>query len=252
MIDHDNLAEYADPALYDCENDDFEPDGPFYLSIAQRVGGSALELGCGTGRITIPLAQHGIAITGLDVVPGMLARAQDKAKDLRICWVEADARSFHLDTQFHLVFAAGTFQHFLELSDQEAVLARVREHLVPKGYFAVAVGFPHPERLRDVEEEKEWFSYFDEYGRQVRVSGNYVYDPVKQISIETAYRRWHDSEGREVVRRAPLAQRVFFPQEMEALLHYNGFIVSECYGDWDLNPLASDSKIMICVCQKAE
>ena len=55
MIDHTNLEDYADPLLYDLENSSFEPDGSFYLSLAQQVGGSVLELGCGTGRVTIPL-----------------------------------------------------------------------------------------------------------------------------------------------------------------------------------------------------
>ncbi|MBN2362694.1 class I SAM-dependent methyltransferase [candidate division WOR-3 bacterium] len=62
--------------MYDCENNSFEPDGPFYLAIAKKLGGAALELGCGTGRITIPLAQYGIDITGPDIVPGMLERAK--------------------------------------------------------------------------------------------------------------------------------------------------------------------------------
>ena len=60
MIDHTNLEDYVDPILFDLENGDFEPDGPFHLMLAQRLGGSVLELGCGTGRITIPLAREGI------------------------------------------------------------------------------------------------------------------------------------------------------------------------------------------------
>ena len=54
MFNHSNLEDYTDPVLYDLENDDFEPDGPFYLAHAQRVKGPVLELGCGTGRITVP------------------------------------------------------------------------------------------------------------------------------------------------------------------------------------------------------
>jgi SAM-dependent methyltransferase len=84
MIEHTNLEDYEDPVIYDDENKDFEPDWPFYLSLAQQVSGSVLEMGCGTGRVTIPLAQKGIDMTGLDIVPGMLARAQEKAGDLPI------------------------------------------------------------------------------------------------------------------------------------------------------------------------
>ena len=66
-----NLAEYTQPELYDLEKQEFAPDGPFFLTLAQRIGGPVLDLGCGTGRITIPLAHHGLACTGLDAVPGM-------------------------------------------------------------------------------------------------------------------------------------------------------------------------------------
>ena len=78
MPDHTNLEDYTDPDLFDLENQDFEPDGPFYLALAKKLGGAALELGCGTGRVTIPLARQGIEITGLDIVPGMLATLEAK------------------------------------------------------------------------------------------------------------------------------------------------------------------------------
>jgi SAM-dependent methyltransferase len=246
------LEEYADPAIYDCENKEFEPDGPFYLALAQRLGGPVLEMGCGTGRITIPLAQHGIDITGLDVVPGMLERAKSKAGGLAVCWVEADARAFHLDNQFRFIFESGAaFQHMLERQDQEAMLARVREHLAPDGCFVVSSIFPRGRLLENVESEQEWFSYLTEQGQQVRVSGTQYYDSVRQIKLETAYRRWRDSAGQQVTRCAPLSLRYTFPQEMEALLHYNGFLVVERYGDWDQSPLSSESRSMLYVCQQA-
>jgi SAM-dependent methyltransferase len=252
MTEHTNLEDYADPVLFDIENSEFEPDGPFYLSLAQQVAGSVLELGCGTGRITIPLAQHSIDIVGLDVVPGMIAQAKGKAGDLPIRWVEADVRDFHLGQQFDLICAPGAvFEHLLERADQEAMLACVREHLAPEGLFASSILFPHPARMVNSEEEQEWFSYVDEAGREVRVTGTDRYDPVRQIREETAYRRWHDAEGREVTRRARLALRLVFPQEMDSLLHYNGFTVLHRYGDWDSGPLTDQSRCIIHVCKKA-
>lgn len=92
----DNLEEYADPVLYDYEHKDFEPYGPFYLTLAERIGGEILDLGCGTGRVTIPLAQRSFRITGLDIVPEMLEFAKKKASKLSVDWVEADVRDFHL------------------------------------------------------------------------------------------------------------------------------------------------------------
>lgn len=253
---HDNLTEYNDPALYDDENPDFEPDGPFFHRLIQECGlpvygTPVLELACGTGRLTIPLARQGVTITGLDIVPGMLNRARQKAGDLPIRWIEGDARTVRLDTQFRVIFASGFFQHLLERADQEAVLQSVRTHLAPGGCFAFSVFFPHADSLEDSadEQEQEWFSYPNAEGQMVTVTGIDHYDPIRQVRTETAIRRWIDADGRERVQRAPLSQRMFFPQELQALLHYNGFAVTGLYGDYNRRPLAPDDRLMIIVCQ---
>lgn len=251
MTDHTNLEDYADPMLFDAENSDFESDGPFYLSLAQQVAGSVLELGCGTGRITIPLAQHGVDIVGVDIVPGMIARAKSKAGDLPIQWVEADVRDFHLGQEFDMICAPGfVFEHLLDRIDQEAMLACVHEHLTPEGIFVSVIRFPGPELMINVEKEQDWSSYIDENGRAVRVSGTDYYDPVRQIREETAYRHWQDAAGRVVTRRARLALRLIFPQEMSCLLHYNGFRELHRYGDWDFSPLTDQSHRIIQVWKK--
>src|SRR4051794_25820427 len=114
MVEASNLEEYDDPDVYDFENREFDPDGPFYLTLAQRIGSPLLELGCGTGRVAIPLAKKGFDLTGLDVSAAMLALARRKAAELPIQWVEADLRHFHLSAQFRLIYmAGGTFHHML-------------------------------------------------------------------------------------------------------------------------------------------
>ena len=251
MTAHDNLAEYDDPAIYDQETPSFEPDGPFYLALAQRFGGPVLELGCGTGRITIPLARRGVDITGLDLAPRMLEHARRKAPDLPITWIESDVRSFHLGGRFRFIFESGaTFQHLLARPDQEAMLARVREHLATDGRFVVSTVIPTTGLLTDEPTEQHWFSYTDQAGLAVRVSGTQQYDRSRQVKTETAYRRWRVAEGQEVVRCAPLMLRYTFPQELEALLHYNGFMVTERFGGWDGGALTGDSEQLICVCRK--
>jgi SAM-dependent methyltransferase len=263
MTDIDTLAvqasleEYAHPELYDLENQPFEPDGPFSLALAQQLQGPVLELGCGTGRVTIPLAQNGVDITGLDLVPAMLERAKLKAGGLAIRWVAADARCYHLEqadgtrSHFRMIFEIGSvFQHMLAQADQEAFLARVHEHLEDDGRFVMSLFFPHPDMLTDVQAEQPWFSYENLAGQEVSVSGTEAYDPLRQVKLETAYRRWEDASGQEIVHVAPLSLRYVFPQEMETLLHYNGFRVLERYGDWDGSPLSKESRLMIYVCAK--
>jgi SAM-dependent methyltransferase len=245
-----NLEEYIDPERYDMETHQFEPDGSFLLALAQQLGGPVLELGCGTGRLAIPLAQHGIDMTGLDIVPGMLARAKQKAGDLPIAWVEADARAFQLGRKVRLIFDNGAaFMHVLARTDHEAILACVREHLDTDGRYVLCVSMLQPTQMTD-KEEREWFSYVDHQGCEVRVSGTERYDLVRQIYHEDAVRRWRDEAGQEVIRHAPLARRIFFPPELEALLHYNGFTVLDRYGSWDASPLTNESHTMIFVCKR--
>lgn len=247
-----NLDEYADPDHYDLEKPDFAPDGPFYQALAQQLGGAVLELGCGTGRLTIPLAQAGVAITGLDAVPAMLARARRKAGDLPIRWVEADARSFSLDAAFNLVLDTGeVLQHALTRHEHEAILARVRAHLNPGGRFVLSTLIPRAGLITD-QAEQPWFSYVDGEGCHVQVSGTVRYDALRQVYHEDAIRRWRSAAGEDVTHLAPLARRLFFPHELEALLHYNGFAVAQRFGDWDGSALEDDSELLILICSRRE
>ena len=98
-------------------------DVAFYLAQAQATAGSVLEIGCGTGRVTIPLAAAGVDITGLDVSASMLEEAKRKAdsQGLRIDWVAADGRSFDLGRRFSLIMMPfNTLQFFRDDSGARA------------------------------------------------------------------------------------------------------------------------------------
>src|SRR5215218_8149650 len=98
------LILYDNPILYDC----VVRPGPceaFYRDLARKTGGPILELACGTGRLTIPLARDGHEVVGLDASRTMLraARAKAEAEDLDIAFVQADMRSFDLGQRFPLI-----------------------------------------------------------------------------------------------------------------------------------------------------
>ena len=263
MIDHNNLEEFADPHTYDME-DTSDTGIAFYAALAQETGSPVLEIACGTGRVSIPIARLGFAVTGVDIVPGMVERARSKAVGLPTRWIEGDARTFDLGEQFRLIFLTGNaFQAFLTRADQEALLERVRAHLHDDGLLAFETRNPRwaTRETRAAEEEGLFANletcdqeeggqpYTDSSGRDVRVSKTQAYDHVAQILHWTTYRRRRagDQEHTTITR---IAVRYTFPQELAALLHYNGFTILRQYGDWNLEPLTAASPSIIVVCRK--
>lgn len=261
MIDHNNLEEFADPHNYDIE-DSSDTGIAFYSALAQETGSSVLEIACGTGRVSIPIARLGFAVTGLDIVPGMVAQARSKSAGLSTRWVEGDARTFDLGERFRLIFLTGNaFQAFLTRADQEALLERVRAHLHDEGLFAFETRNPRWNsdtsssngelwaNLETRDKESGWQSYPDGSGRDVRISRTQVYDHAAQILHWTTYRRWRagDQDHTKITR---IAVRYTFPQELAALLHYNGFTIIRQYGDWNLEPLSAASTSIIVVCRR--
>lgn len=249
MKDDSNLEMYADPINYDLESGAVDLDGSLLPKLASQASGPVLELGCGTGRVTIPLAQQGFDMTGLDITPHMLEHAQNKAKRLPIQWICDDVRSFHLETQFSLIYTYGAvFQHLLTRVDQEAMLASAYKHLAPGGKFVIDVGFKQPKSMITAPEPEEWYSFIDNQGRKVQVSGTDHYDHLRQIWYQSLYRHWPETDGQNQAQPERLALRYIMPQEMEVLLFYNGFKVLSRYGDWKGNPLSEDTYLHIYVC----
>jgi SAM-dependent methyltransferase len=262
LIDHDNLDAFADAEAYDIA-DPTDTGGPFYRALAQEAGGSVLEIGCGTGRVTIPIAELGFPVTGLDIVPGMIERARRKSAGLPAKWVVGDGRSFRLDERFQLIFLTGNvFQFFLTIADQAALLERVYAHLHPDGLFAFETRNPRwaglatrPEPyegmffyLESWGEERAADTYLDAKGRTVRASHTQAYDHGAQILHLTGYKRWREG-GQEQTQVTRTALRYTFPQELAALLQAHGFAIIRQYGDWNFEPLTEASPSIIVVCR---
>ncbi len=267
MLDHDNLEEFSDPHAYDFE-DQSNTGVAYYTALARETGSPVLEIACGTGRVSLPIARQGFAVTGLDIVPGMLALARSKSAGLPVRWVEGDARAFDLGEQFRLIFLTGNaFQAFLTRADQEALLARVRAHLHPDGLFAFETRNP---RWRDQTPASQAasppgegaFAYLetraeaepapahtDRHGHVVQISRTQVYDHVAQVLHWTTYRRWRAGDQPQT-RVTRIAVRYTFPQELAALLHYNCFNLLRQYGDWNLEPLTAASPSILVVCRR--
>jgi SAM-dependent methyltransferase len=131
-------------------------DIAFYHCLAQATGGPALELGCGTGRIALALAQTGLSITGVDVSTGMLALARRKNERLAaaasrcLTFLEGDMARLDLGRRFGMAFIAfRSFQHLLTVDEQRATLTGVRRHLRPDGRLALHLFDPRFDLLAD-------------------------------------------------------------------------------------------------------
>jgi hypothetical protein len=174
--------------------------------------------------------------------------------------VEDDARTFDLHEQFRFIFLTGNaFQAFVTNAEQAAVLQRAHAHLHDEGLFAFETRnplFPNTKtrdgffpllETRTEEDDRPPFIDVDEH--EVHESLTQVYDHVMQILHLTGQKRWHDGkeEPTKIIRTT---LRYTFPQELAALLHYNGFCIERQYGDWNDEPLSLTSPSIISICRK--
>ncbi|MGF9888534.1 class I SAM-dependent methyltransferase [Priestia megaterium] len=139
-----NLEQYNNPILYDDENEQYTEDVAFLLTEAAHKSGIILDLACGTGRATIPLAQAGHLLMGVDIHPPMLQEAQKKAEalNLSVKWVEQDCTKLDLKVKSDFIYIVGnSFQHFLTNEEQHAFLRSVYTHLNDGGTFIVGIRF---------------------------------------------------------------------------------------------------------------
>jgi ubiquinone/menaquinone biosynthesis C-methylase UbiE len=112
-----------DGKQYDAHFGPYTHDVPFYLRQIRKYGEPVLELACGTGRITIPLAEKGIKITGLDISKSMLSQAKknSKEKGVDVEWVKADCRDFRLKKKFNLIFfPINSICHLMDIESVES------------------------------------------------------------------------------------------------------------------------------------
>ena len=123
-------------SLYDHFNP-WDDQDAFYLEQARRYGGPVLDLGCGTGRLAVHIAeQTGFEVTGVEPGAGMIGVARSRAGPDRVQWVHANGQSFEVATRFEFAYMTGhAFQAVLTDEDERALLANVATHLAPAGRF---------------------------------------------------------------------------------------------------------------------
>jgi SAM-dependent methyltransferase len=247
------------PDIYDAFTPGtFAGDLDFYRTTARTRGGPVLELGAGTGRITIPIARDGIAVCALDASAGMLDRLRHKlgaeppAVRDRVTIVHGDMRTFAIDARFPLIVAPfRTFLHNLTADDRHACLARVRAHLAPGGRFVFNVFNPSltfmAQHAGALEGVWRWGGTFTQPdgGRIVRSEAN-RYDTVRQV-VHSLHR--YDVYGPDGVltRTAlhPLELAYVYQSELRQQLTSAGFNAIDIAGGFDGRPFQRDTDELV-------
>src|SRR5512132_1222188 len=240
------LALYEAPELYDLA---FGPGPcePFYREEARRAAGPVLELACGTGRLTVPIARDGHEIVGLDASPAMLGAARCKAKQARLrgaTFVRADMRSFALEGRFALVIVScNSLAHLTTNDDLTACFFRIREHLRPGGTVAFDIVNPDVTSLSRSAEAVCLDTVLGCRGISVRETADY--DPVTPDQNRELAGAGRSTAGPHT--SAPLPATDLSPG-VTAAARNDGAEAGARYGDFDLGPFSGESLNQICLC----
>jgi SAM-dependent methyltransferase len=240
--------------FYEMEHETFLEDLALYQGFAARCGGPLLELGCGTGRLFIPLAQVGFEVTGVDCSAPMLACARRKMTVVptsvvsKITLIQGDMRSACVRAHFPMVFIPlNTFVHLLTRQDQQRALAVVAHHLSPEGRLiidlanpALLLDLPQPLTLR-----RRWED--EESGETIIKFTSAHFDPASQLEELILMYDVIDADGKLTRSVYPFTLRYTYRHEMELLLELAGLRTEACYGSYELAPYGTQSERMIFV-----
>jgi SAM-dependent methyltransferase len=264
-------------ALYDGFIADYYDESPivrgrvedvaFYRDAAREFGDPVLELGCGTGRIALALAEAGHPVTGLDISERMLERCKQKRARLpteareRVHLVEGNMVRFDLGEKFRLIIIPfRPMQHLLEIGEQVSCLESARRHLrvedrrFPErsGRLILDVFQTDAERMHDevYQEEGLVAEYSMPDGRRVRIMERVTafHRAEQRNDVEMIF-YVTDARGKEERLVFAWTLRYFFRYEVEHLLARCGFRVTAVYGDFDRSPLGDGSREMIFVAE---
>jgi SAM-dependent methyltransferase len=235
------------------------PDVDFYVEEARTYDGKILELGCGTGRVLIPVARLGKEITGVDSSPRMLAQCQlrldEEPPEVRdkVSLVQADMRDMDLGERFSLAMIPfRPFQHLVAVSDQIAALQTIHRHLEPGGRLIFDVFNPHMKYLlEDRTAEREDTAEVElpdkrSFRRTARIAAVHIVDQYSEAELIYYVR---DAAGNTQRLVHGFLMRWYWLYEIEHLLARCNFRVRAVFGDFNRAPLTDESPEMIIIAE---
>lgn len=251
---YDNIVFYYD-ALHASLTDDIG----LVLSLAAK-GGPVLELGCGTGRLLIPLARAGRQVMGIDRSPAMLQRAQERLHGepesvrQRVTLLCADMIDFSFHgAEFRLaVISYNTFMH-LDAAQALAACRNIRRHLAPGGYLFIDVVNPllveqtpndhfltHERTLHDAENDKLVLVFaanrLNEGRQELKITWVFDASPLQGGAVR-----------RQV---ANVTYHYYFPHQLELMLEEAQLEVAGIYGGYGQAPYGEDAERLLVLARR--
>jgi ubiquinone/menaquinone biosynthesis C-methylase UbiE len=238
---------------YDKLFEDRIVDIPFWVTLARRFGSPILEFSCGTGRITFPIAQAGISVTGLDVSRRMLNAAIRKRRSSpppiqkRIRLLKGNSINFQIPgKRFSAIFSAWGF-HPVTKDEQDSCMRSVIRHLAPGGHFALdGYHYSHTMGVDNCFALRQYKQFPDQGYSLMRMSQS-TYNPGEKL-ITTLFIldkiSRNGSVRRFVSRRI---ERVYRLSDYIDLMKAHGFGSFEIYGDYDMSPFRKHSPRIIII-----
>ena len=257
---------YRHPDEYDLEHLGDSEDVEFYVSLVRKLRPQrVLELGCGTGRITLPLAEQGARlgfdVIGVDSQAEMLESANKRHLEAppavreRLRLIQADMRTWQSESAFDLiVIPCSSISHLLTLQDQLAAWNQCRRNLTPGGRFLVEITMPNmatfadsfnvpPRALVEIDVDK-----WDESDgvRFIRRKTSRYLSHEQCAQTRFLYEKYQN--GRAVDGYIDdFVGHVFFPRELQLLFIHTGFEIEQTFGDYRGGPLKSNSPLIIMI-----
>ena len=254
MSEFDRFARF-----YDADYRFYDEDIDLVAELARQAGGDVLELGCGTGRVLVPVAAAGCPVTGVDASPALLDIARRKLETAglaaRADLVEQDLRTFDAGAaRFSFAYCvSNTLMHLTSAADQVRVLRRAHRHLQPGGTLLLALFNPDVPRLVEVAGLQELADRWTDAASGAEVIKWCVRNVDWTAQIQDTLFIYEEifADGRVQRTLCPFPLRFLWRHEAELMLARSGFDVDAVWGSFDGDPYDAASENLILLARKS-
>lgn len=244
-----------EPRLYDLFNQKCKDDIQLYIDLF-RDADKVLELGVGTGRIAIPLAEQGISIVGVDISLEMLDLLRKKLISSsptikkRIELIQQDFCKLSIAEKFnYAVYPFCTFNYLLTLTQQVEALTALKKHLNKDAIvvFDLMTINTFKDMLYKTDIVPFETTYDSEMGLDVIMLTQGFFNQATQVYTQERFFKYYTNLDGVLEKRVRMTNRIFFLGEFQMLLEKCGYKIKELYGSYKLSPFTTASENLIVI-----